>query len=778
MSELLEFHGPGEGKIKEVRVKPGTYLSVGKIILLYQQEGKEIVHKFKSGKVGKVEEIFVKSDEDLKPGARILKISGGCSHPTIMKDMCAECGADLKNEEGFKDTQASVSMVHSIPELKVSNAEAASLGQEDQKRLLKDRKLVLLVDLDQTLIHTTNDNIPPNLRDVYHFQLYGSRSPWYHTRIRPKTKEFLSNISHLYEFHICTFGARMYAHTIAAYLDPEGKYFSHRILSRDECFDSRSKTANMSALFPCGDSMVCIIDDREDVWNYAPNLVHVKPYHFFQHTGDINAPPGLSKQENDEKEGVDFSHEPFKKKISDDEAASKEGGKKSATQPENPEIDESSSDEDKPQPAVSKKVEPRRESIDMPVIDENSNQGKDAKVKTTDNGVDSASASKDGDKDTKDAVKETESVPKDGDKVVKDTVEDVNNDLEMSDSEDSRDCSAFKKDAEKKKVVSKDDDKERNLMDVEDPDDYLFYLEDILRTVHKAYYDLHDQMTSGEATKSPDLKTVIPYVKRKVLQGVNIVFSGVVPTQVPLERSKPFLLAKSMGATVGSGVTNKTTHLVAARLGTAKINDAKKQGRSVIVTPDWLWACAERWERVDERLFPLGKLSNVTRKPPAHCSSPEIAFAERCADIELNLEGGPGYNRHPSVVESDPFLAFSSDDIKGMDKEVEDVLSGESDTDKDSEDLDDDEEEVERRGSSSSEEEFLSEEQPRGHKRKSGDQCEDDEDEDSNLEQPLLKFQRGEELPSDFEVEAQSDDEGQDEDWSLMGAELERELGS
>ena len=30
-----------------------------------------------------------------------------------------------------------------------------------------------------------------------------------------------------------------------------------------------------------------------------------------------------------------------------------------------------------------------------------------------------------------------------------------------------------------------------------------------------------------------------------------------------------------------------------------------------------------------------------------------------------------------------------------MDKEVEDVLSGESDTDKDSEDLDDDEEEVE-----------------------------------------------------------------------------------
>lgn len=38
------------------------------------------------------------------------------------------------------------------------------LGREDADRLLKDRKLVLLVDLDQTLVHTTNDNIPPNLK--------------------------------------------------------------------------------------------------------------------------------------------------------------------------------------------------------------------------------------------------------------------------------------------------------------------------------------------------------------------------------------------------------------------------------------------------------------------------------------------------------------------------------------------------------------------------------------------------------------------------------------
>ena len=242
--------------------------------------------------------------------------SGECDHQTVMKNMCADCGADLEQDMSIVPSSnsnkipAKVAIVHSIPELRVSSKvcisskllitkalfdlsniifqEAQNLGREDEQRLLKERRLVLLVDLDQTLIHTTNENVPPNMRDVLHFQLNNHPSaPWYHTRIRPKTEDFLKKISSLFELHIVTFGARMYAHTIAKFLDPKKKFFSHRILSRDECFDSRSKTANLSSLFPCGDHMVCIIDDREDVWNYAPNLVHVKPYIFFNSTGEL-----------------------------------------------------------------------------------------------------------------------------------------------------------------------------------------------------------------------------------------------------------------------------------------------------------------------------------------------------------------------------------------------------------------------------------------------------------------------------------------------------------
>ena len=47
--------------------------------------------------------------------------------------------------------------------------------------------------------------------------------------------------------------------------------------------------------------MVCIIDDREDVWNYARNLVCVKPYVYFKNTGDINDPNTFNKKSSQRK---------------------------------------------------------------------------------------------------------------------------------------------------------------------------------------------------------------------------------------------------------------------------------------------------------------------------------------------------------------------------------------------------------------------------------------------------------------------------------------------
>ena len=95
-----------------------------------------------------------------------------------------------------------------------------------------------------------------------------------------------------YEMHVYTMGTRAYAEEVCKAIDPDGKFFGGRILSRDE---SGSKSAAMNLplslvdilqgltqkslqrLFPVDTSMVVIIDDRADVWEWSPNLMKVIP---------------------------------------------------------------------------------------------------------------------------------------------------------------------------------------------------------------------------------------------------------------------------------------------------------------------------------------------------------------------------------------------------------------------------------------------------------------------------------------------------------------------
>ncbi|XP_053615045.1 RNA polymerase II subunit A C-terminal domain phosphatase [Plodia interpunctella] len=667
-------------KVNKWKIKQGAFVSQGQILFLYNDSSgsNTELKKYKVVRAGTISSIKVKEGDIVEPGTPVAELEE-CRHPTVMKEMCAECGADLRVDVGPKRDVAVVPMVHSVPELKVSEELAQKLGREDAERLLKDRKLVLLVDLDQTLVHTTNDNIPPNLKGVLHFFLRGPGSPgrWCHTRFRPRTKEFLESASKNYELHVCTFGARQYAHAIADLLDPEKKYFSHRILSRDECFDARTKSANLKALFPCGDNMVCIIDDREDVWRHASNLIHVRPYSFFQCTGDINAPPGA-----DDKTRLIIG---------------KNGSKPSVIN-------------------------------QMPTLDLEPDQKGDSTDKSEEKKCEAADDVENGKTLSKDKAKPSE---------------------EKNDEEIDR-----IDEAEPRWVETSD-----GQIEVEDPDDYLIYLEDILKRIHKHFYDLYDK---AENKRIPDLKLVIPEVKCEVLSGASLVFSGLVPTHQRLETSRAYLVARSLGAEVTQDFTENTTHLVAVRAGTAKVNASRRLGEGKanklhVVTPEWLWACAERWERVDERLYPLQRGGqSSSRRPPPHCSSPPPAPRRRTAS-----------GRFMDTL--NPLLSFSSDDIADMDREVEDIFneSDESSSDEskpNEDDLDDEENPPEDRLLSVETEEDTQ------------DRLQDTlglGSSDSDIEDGTRPRKRARAASPASDDEPPDDD---DSSWNLMGAALEREF--
>lgn len=214
-------------------------------------------------------------------------------------------------------------------------------------------------------------------------------------------------------------------------------------------------------------------------------------------------------------------------------------------------------------------------------------------------------------------------------------------------------------------------------IEIEDPDDYLLYLEVILRNIHKRFYAIYD-----ETTEIPDLKIIVPKIRCEVLRGQNLVFSGLVPTQMKLEQSRAYFIAKSLGAEVQSNINKDITHLVAVNAGTYKVNAAKKEANIKVVNANWLWACAERWEHVDERLFPLDrKVRNKGRQPPAHCHSPEhvVNYSERSEiSPSSSMQQEQGGNFRETL---NPLLVFTNADIESMNKDYETFFESDSSSD-------------------------------------------------------------------------------------------------
>ncbi|XP_021785926.1 RNA polymerase II subunit A C-terminal domain phosphatase isoform X5 [Papio anubis] len=620
----------------------------------------------------------------------------GCSHPVVMKGLCAECGQDLTQLQSKNGRQqvplstATVSMVHSVPELMVSSEQAEELGREDQQRLHRNRKLVLMVDLDQTLIHTTEQHCQQmSNKGIFHFQL-GRGEPMLHTRLRPHCKDFLEKIAKLYELHVFTFGSRLYAHTIAGFLDPEKKLFSHRILSRDECIDPFSKTGNLRNLFPCGDSMVCIIDDREDVWKFAPNLITVKKYVYFQGTGDMNAPPGsrdsqTRKKVNHSSRGTEIAEQA--PPVREPEGGTQAPGVEPSNGLEKPAQElngsEATAPQDSPHPGkpderdtwpaaqaptssgeLAGTPEPQGSCVqggraapgqrpaqgatgtdldfDLSSDSESSSESEGTRSPSSASGGESEGRSRQKLKEEENPAPEGAGALAQGSSLepgrpaalslpgeAEPSTQAPDKGPELGGQEEGeRDglCGlgngcADRKEAETESQNSElsgvtageslDQSVEEEEEEDTDEDDHLIYLEEILVRVHTDYYAKYDRFLNKEIEEAPDIRKIVPELKSKVLADVAIIFSGLHPTNFPIEKTREHYHATALGAKIltrlvlSPDAPDRATHLIAARAGTEKVLQAQECGHLHVVNPDWLWSCLERWDKVEEQLFPL-----------------------------------------------------------------------------------------------------------------------------------------------------------------------------
>ena len=269
---------------------------------------KEFYGTFESPFTGEIAHCRVQTGDKINDSETIVYlIAEGCDHQVQYGGLCAICGRELEEKDymGYSETQrAPIAMSHDTNGLTVSRTEAERLELRSHQQLLASKRLILVVDLDQTVIHCAvnpeiqqwiRDPQSPNhdlVKDVKQFTIReraGGRDQncIYFVKVRPGLEQFLREMHAKYEMHVYTMATKQYALEIAKIIDPTGEYFADRILSRDASDNLVHK--DLKRLFPVSTRMVTVIDDRGDVWNWSPNLIRVMPYQFWSGTGDINS---------------------------------------------------------------------------------------------------------------------------------------------------------------------------------------------------------------------------------------------------------------------------------------------------------------------------------------------------------------------------------------------------------------------------------------------------------------------------------------------------------
>ncbi|ELA42600.1 FCP1-like phosphatase, phosphatase domain-containing protein [Vittaforma corneae ATCC 50505] len=215
--------------------------------------------------------------------------ANNCTHSLRIDSLCAICGAEI-----LKGTDL-VPVLHHTDRVFQTSEEARKLQKIRNKQLNEEKKMILILDLDQTILHTTLWKIDCDFT-------FSISSTMFYVKLRPHLNRFLEKISKMFEIHIYTMGTREYVTEICKAIDPNGIYFGDRIVSRNENFNELKKSIER---ITCISRNVVIIDDRADVWNYSKNLVLIRPF-WYRDKMNINDTSGeplyleISKKKSDD----------------------------------------------------------------------------------------------------------------------------------------------------------------------------------------------------------------------------------------------------------------------------------------------------------------------------------------------------------------------------------------------------------------------------------------------------------------------------------------------
>jgi len=170
------------------------------------------------------------------------------------------------------------------------------------KSLHDNNKLLLVLDIDHTLVHCTKDCraeivlSDPSMKtetSKMYFEETGDKP--YYLKLRPFIKPFLETLSQFFHLAVYTMGGKTYAKKVMKIIDPDNKILKKRLVCRDD-HDDNVKV--LQRMFPCDEKMVLVVDDRDDVWSTPQNVLKIWKFEFWPsdaNDDDANMAPQEAK---------------------------------------------------------------------------------------------------------------------------------------------------------------------------------------------------------------------------------------------------------------------------------------------------------------------------------------------------------------------------------------------------------------------------------------------------------------------------------------------------
>ncbi|KAL2928609.1 RNA polymerase II C-terminal domain phosphatase-like 4 [Bienertia sinuspersici] len=170
------------------------------------------------------------------------------------------------------------------PNLRLTTKETRSFRDVDLQELIKRRKLHLVLDLDHTLVLSQKGSSltmeqKKAMKSMQDYYVIGDNdNDKVLVKLRPRVREFLIQVSDMFDLWVYTLGSRAYATRVVELLEsevPSVKIWN--VISCEDCFKYRVKGLDVVLAH---ENVVLVVDDSEHVWGecYRKNLINVKRY--------------------------------------------------------------------------------------------------------------------------------------------------------------------------------------------------------------------------------------------------------------------------------------------------------------------------------------------------------------------------------------------------------------------------------------------------------------------------------------------------------------------